>query len=138
MDARLRRIFQEAALAACLFSQSKRVEVDPDEGRWVLIYDFPLPQGYNRPMTHILIRLPPNYPLTPPDWFYLDRGVRRADGRPPHYFEDDHIPQELRQKGWAGGCLHIREWRPGADPLWGHSLLTVCKLIADALRRWLG
>jgi len=138
MDARMERIFCEAALAACGFSRSRRADVDPAGGRWVVVYDFPLPRGYNMRTVHLLIRLPADYPLTPPTWFYLPRGLRRADGtQPPHYFEDSYVPPELQVKGWAAGCLHMREWRPGLDPLRGHSLLTYCEHIRRAFRRWL-
>lgn len=133
---RMQRIMQEAVLTAARYSQTHRAKVDTDAGRWVVIYDFPLPSGYNYSKTDILILLPPNYPLTPPDWFYLDPGLRRRDGKPPHYFHED-IRKAPGIKGWAAGCLHIRSWMIRNDPLDGHSLLTVCQLIEDAFKRWL-
>lgn len=39
-------------------------------------------------------------------------------------------------KGWTGCCLHIRTWKPAANPLDGHSLLSVWALIEGALKRW--
>lgn len=131
MDPRIRRIRQEAAYTAALFSRTRRARVDPD-GRWVVIYDFILPPRlYNYDTVDILVELPPDYPLTPPQWFYTDPGLRRRDGRKPsHYFDRDH------HKGWAAGCLHIRTWEPAAHPLHGHSLLSVAKLIYEAFVRW--
>ncbi len=131
MNARLKRIRVEAAYAAARFSRSRKAQVDP-QGGWVILYDFILPPGlYNYETVDILIELPPDYPLIPPQWFYTDPGLRRRDGRDlQHYFE-----HRLRN-GWAAGCLHIRTWQPGPDPLHGHSLLTVGQLIYDAFCRW--
>jgi hypothetical protein len=90
MDPRLQRIASEAALAAVHYSQSKRASYDDEAGRWVIIHDFPLPRGYNYSSTDVLILLPPNYPQTPPDWFYVDYNLRLANGqRPPHVFYND-------------------------------------------------
>jgi hypothetical protein len=129
---RLDRIRQEAVLTAARFSETKRVRVDPD-GRWAVLYDFRLPPLFNYRTVDVLIELPPDYPLTPPQWFYTDPGLRRSDGGPmPHYLES----RAVRKAGWAACCLHVRTWRPAPDPLRGHSLLTVGQLIWDAFNRW--
>jgi ubiquitin-protein ligase len=129
---RLERIRTEAIYAAARYSRSRRVDIDPDGG-WVVIYDFELPPYYNYETVDILIELPPDYPATPPQWFYTDPGLRRRDGKVmSHYFQ-----HQLRERsGWAACCLHIRSWAPTADPLQGHSLLSVCRLIYDAFVRW--
>lgn len=131
---RLERIRHEAAYAAAYFSSNRSVCVDPD-GSWVMIENFPLPAGYNYQETSILILLPPDYPLSVRDWFYLDPGLERLDGKPlPHYRFAGH---DLEAAGWKAGCLHIRSWRP-AENFWdGHCLLTICQLIYMALERWL-
>lgn len=136
MSWRLTRIKQEAAQAAFLFTTSRAAEVDLPDGRWVRFFDFALPPGYNYDKTDILILLPPSYPQTPPDWFYLDQGLRRYDGSPPHVFDrlSSHPPV---MEGWAVGSLHIKTWNPSTDLFSGHSLLSVCGLIEDAFRRWL-
>jgi hypothetical protein len=147
MDMRLQRIASEAALAALHYSQSKRASYDDEAGGWVIIHDFPLPRGYNYASTDVLILLPPSYPQTPPDWFYVDYNLRLANGqRPPHIFYGDtsYDPNRsmFRQepppalKGWTACCLHIHEWRPAPNPLAGHSLLSVCELIKKAFERW--
>lgn len=56
-----------------------------------------------------------------------DPNVRRA-----HQAMD--TPPQM--KGWTGCCLHIRTWKPAANPLDGHSLLSVCALIEGTLKRW--
>ena len=129
---------QEAALAASMYSGVQKTDVDPDNGSWVMFYDFALPAGYNHASTHILLQLPPDYPQTPPDWFYLDMGVRRRDGKHPHII-DTGVGHRPTQEGWSTGSLHIHTvtWRPTSDPLTGHSLVSVCELIDKAFKRWL-
>jgi hypothetical protein len=149
MDARLKRIHYEVALAAVRYSRTHSADFDDEAGSWVMIRDFPLPEGYNYETTDILVLLPPNYPQTPPDWFYVDDNLCLADGRrPSHVFyqQTTHDPNARRvnraeekppqMKGWTGCCLHIRSWQPAANPVEGHSLLSVCELIRGALVRW--
>ncbi len=146
MDARLKRIHYEVALAAVRYSRTRSADFDDESGSWVIVKDFPLPEGYNYETTDILILLPSNYPQTPPDWFYVDDNLRLANGqRPSHVFyqNTEHDPNARRaaseppqMKGWTGCCLHIRSWQPAANPVEGHSLLSVCELIRGALERW--
>ena len=136
MNWRIRRIAQETALTTMRYSMSKQAKYDLDNGAWVLIYNFGLPYGYNYDRTDILILLPPSYPQLPPDWFYMDPGLRRRDGKPPHYFEEA-VGRAPTLEHWAAGCLHIKTWYPADDPLTGHSLLTISQLIQDAFQRWL-
>lgn len=137
----VKRIKTELAACLPLFSKSKRGDMDLENGSWVRIFDFPLPAGYNARTTDILILLPASYPETPPDWFYLDSGLRRENGTVPHYFEvgdTRHTPDSRPSiNGWAGGCIHVAGgWKPTGDPINGHSLVTICKLINDAFHRW--
>jgi len=149
MDARLRRIHYEVALAAVRYSRTRSADFDDESGSWVVIRDFPLPIGYNYETTDILIVLPTNYPQTPPDWFYVDNNLRLADGRRPNHIfyqytvhdpntraANRRIDAPPQRKGWTGCCLHIRTWKPSANPTEGHSLLSVCELIRTALERW--
>lgn len=136
MNWRIRRIAQETALAAMRHSITKQGRYDDNNGEWVAIYNFALPFGYNYDRTDILILLPPLYPQSPTEWFYMDPGLRRRDGRLLHYFEDA-VNRAPTLQHWAAGCMHIHTWHPTTDPLTGHSLLTICKLIEDAFVRWL-
>ena len=146
MNSRLQRIMTEVALAAVRYSATRSAHYDDEAGSWVIIKDFPLPAGYNYTHTDVLILLPRNYPQTPPDWFYVDTELMLDSGdEPDHVFYDDitfdpneelfaDAPPQLR--GWTGCCLHIYDWQPTADPLQGHSLLSVCELIKQAFERW--
>lgn len=146
MNQRVQRILKEAALAAVRYSATHSAQYDDEAGSWVIIKDFPLPEGYNYTHTDVLILLPKNYPQTPPDWFYVDDELLLENGdEPDHMFYDDtsvdpnlEVVEDTMPQlcGWTGCCLHIYEWKPAVDPLQGHSLLSVCELIKQAFERW--
>jgi hypothetical protein len=118
MDARLKRIHYEVALAAVRYSRTHSADFDDESGSWVIIKDFPLPAGYNYETTDILVLLPPNYPQTPPDWFYVDDNLRLADGRrPSHVFygQTTHDPN-ARSANRDGGCAAADEGLDGVLP----------------------
>src|SRR5579864_6337705 len=48
----------------------------------VMFPDFSLPAGFDRAQSNLLLRLNPGYPDVPPDMWWFDPPVRRADGRP--------------------------------------------------------
>lgn len=133
---RLQRITEEAVLAAAEFSLNKRVHVDP-AGGWVLIEQFPLPNGYNYEHTSVLILLPPDYPARIRDWFYCDAGIRRKNGTKLGHIIETLTDKEMKRKGWVGACLHIKRWKPADVITEGHSLLSICQLIAMAFEQWL-
>ena len=46
MDARLKRIHYEVALAAVRYSRTHSADFDDEAGSWVMIRDFPLPETH--------------------------------------------------------------------------------------------
>ena len=135
MNTRLRRIHLEVLALAAQFGT---VDFDDVTGTWVLLPNFPLPPGWNRASTRLMIYLPPAYPETPPQHFYLDRGLRDGLGRAPaHYFEgtSGRIGPD---SGLACYCLHSQVgsaggWSPSADLRRGDSLLTYVEVILAVL-----
>lgn len=71
-------VYREAWLLARQFGT---VEYDDEDGRWVHIPRFPLPAGWDRPTTGLLLVLPNGYPHVPPDGFYMDRFLRTRRGQ---------------------------------------------------------
>lgn len=91
---------------------------------WVLIKQFPLVQCWNRESTELLIIIPPAYPSTPPDNFFVTNGLRlRHDGHevPPGNYTEN---QSVLGKSWAQFSYHCQSWSPAPDPLDGDNLLT--------------
>lgn len=88
---------------------------------WVMVEDFPLPPGYNRPTTHLVVLIPEGYGYGPaPKHCFVDRELRCRGKRLPHYFQErDVAPQALEfyEKGWAYLCVHPTRWDPTRDTL---------------------
>ena len=88
---------------------------------WFRIGDFPLPQGWNRKSTDILVIVPPAYPATPPDNFFVTPGLCTASGAPPGNYSEN---QSVLGVTWAQFSFHADGWSPTDDPLEGDSLAT--------------
>jgi hypothetical protein len=127
---RKKRVQQEIAL---LRREGYRVAWDDDEGSWVVIWDFQLPAGLGRPTTHLLLRVPDDYPTVPPYGIHVDPGLQL----PAHYFQYKgmHYPQrekEAGEKGWAWYCFkafgHRGGWSPSARAAEADNLLRYLRL----------
>jgi len=130
---RVQRVYQEALLLARQFGI---VDYDDEDGRWVHIPAFPLPEGWDRRTTGLLLVLPDGYPHIPPDGFYIDRFLRTRSGRRvSHYFEERSGYNPYVDKGWGWFCIHLdhRAWRPTGDVTSGDNLLKLAALIRAIL-----
>jgi hypothetical protein len=96
---------------------------------WVLFKTFPLPNGWNNQSTELLILIPPGYPTTPPDNFYVRNGLRLFSGAPPGNYSEN---QNLLGNSWGQFSFHAQSWNPSSDFQIGDSLRT---FIAGVERR---
>lgn len=82
----------------------------------VVIRDYPLPAGYQIPVTDLLLRLPPGFPDAAPDMWWCDPVVRLADGRMPPAAEsmEQYVGRTWQRfsRHFAGG-----QWSPTANGL---------------------
>jgi len=90
---------------------------------WIVFEGFGLLDCWNRQKTRLLVLVPPGYPVTPPDNFYVEEGLRTASGNmPANYTENQtHLGQQ-----WGQFSFHAEKghWRPSADVLDGDNLIT--------------
>jgi hypothetical protein len=107
----------------------------PDDYSWFVIRHYPLPDGWNKTTTQILILLPPGYPETPPDNFYTDldlrlagEGDRRAEGGTDG---PSHQGRQWQQFSWH--FVEPAEWQPQAEIERGHNLLTFMNGVVQRL-----
>jgi hypothetical protein len=95
----------------------------------VVIHDYPLPPGFDRDSTDVLVRLPAGYPDAAPDMFWCDPPVHRADGSfaPASEQMEQHVGRT-----WQRFSRHLSPgtWHPGTD-----RLASFLALIAEDLRR---
>ncbi len=130
---RVQRIIQEALLLAKQFNV---VEYDDEDGRWVHVPQFPLPAGWDRQTTGLLLILPNGYPHVPPNGFYIDRFLRTCSGgRIDHYFEQEGSYNPFANQGWGWFCVHLNQgiWRPTGNVLYGDNLAKLAALIRAIL-----
>jgi len=97
-----------------------------EELDWVIIKKWPLPSGWNKTETPVLILVPSGYPVTPPDNFYTDNDLRLANGGMPG---NSSINVSQLAKPWLQFSYHVEgaDWKPHVDILQGHNLLTFLK-----------
>lgn len=98
------------------------IEVGP-QLEWLVVKDWPLPAGWNKRKTAVLILIPPGYPVTPPDNFYTDNDLRLTGGKPPG---NTSANQNHLNKQWLQFSYHVEsgDWHAHTDLLQGHNLLT--------------
>lgn len=126
-----------------LAQRYREVSFDRQDASWVHIGKFPVPGGWNRPQVEILIDVPhgnPGYPSVAPQWFWTDKDLTTADGRPvQHFFTSGGSSLADRghlDKGWGHFCIHVNSWHPasGLRLREGHNLLSYLDLIAAVFR----
>lgn len=85
-----------------------------DDYKFIIIDGFNTPPGYNLDIIPILLRLPENYPESPPGLgnasVYVPSKLR-FQGRKPNDFHDNVGPSEK----WAWWCYEDIDWDPCRD-----------------------
>jgi hypothetical protein len=95
-----------------LQAQGLEVEVHDAGGLWLLIISaYPLPYGYNKTTTQLLLKIPLSYPNGKLDMFWTDHDLRlqESTGQAATSFET------LLGRQWLRFSWHPAKWCPGAD-----------------------
>ena len=96
-------------------------------GRWCEIAEFPLPKElYNRETTTLAFLLPVEYPMNPPDNFYVAAGLRFSDGRMLSNYSEGAGPVG---GNWGIFSFHKESWRPTNDARSGDNLSTFLRAV---------
>lgn len=99
---------------------------------WVMIPDFPLPDGYNRKTIKLLFLIPNTYPYTAPDCFYVEIGLKLSNGNiPSNYNEEQKVPVG---GSWGYFSWHPEIWQPADEIPKGDNFLTFIKSVNLRLR----
>lgn len=106
-----------------------KIEHEPNL-EWIIFEEFKLPKGWNRGTTEILIMIPPGYPVTPPDNFYVPVGFRLESGAMPQSYSEN---QNHLGRQWGVFSVHIQKetWSPSTDILSGDNLLTYMMVVVE-------
>lgn len=118
----------------CLAERAPGYSVSSEAGMiCVVVPDFPLGPGYDRPVADLLLRLAPGYPDVAPDMWWFHPYVRRADGGPIPATEvyERHFGRE-----WQRWSRHLQpgQWRSGIDSIESY-LAIVRRELVNAARK---
>jgi hypothetical protein len=99
---------------------------------WLMIPDFVLPEGYNKPATNLMFLIPHTYPHTSPDCFYVETGLRLGNGNLPlNYNEHMDVPVG---GSWGYFSWHPEIWQAASQIEEGDNLLSFIKAVKLRLR----
>ena len=85
----------------------------------VVLYDYPVPFGYDRKEVDVNVRIEPGYPDTQIDMVYVYPPLTRADGRQITAIAKDRFEDKVWQR-WSRHRTPANPWRPGIDNLSTH------------------
>ncbi len=122
------RISEELALIRQRFPDVEYRE----EGRWVRIPSYPLPEGWNREATPVAFQILDSHPGTPPYGIYAPAGIQFQGAAPNNYKEPaDNQPPFEGTWGVFSWAPDDGQWRPTADVRKGSNLLNWVVGFAD-------
>lgn len=96
-----------------LRAEGHAVEVTEAEGWFNVVFSsYPLPPGYSKELTQLLIRLPLSYRNGKPDMFWVDEDMKLKGGGVPR--SADSIEPALGKR-WRRFSWHPQNWNPAGD-----------------------
>ena len=105
-------------------SLSDKLERVLDGGRrWVLLHEFPVPEGYNLDKVTAAVMLPVGYPQSAPDMVYFYPALSLASGKRIHAAEATETIQGKVYQRWSRHFLPKEPWRPGVDSMETYALM---------------
>ncbi len=94
-----------------------------DGSMWVLIHDFPTPEGYNHRKVTVAIRLETGYPVTGLDMVYFSPALQRTDGQAIGQSDVPQVIAGVTYQRWSRHRTDVNPWKPGVDDLGNHIFL---------------
>lgn len=85
----------------------------PDGWVYLVVEHYPLPAGYNRGQSDLLVKVPPPYPLAGLDMFWMEPDLRLASGAQPA----NTCVETYLGRNWLRFSWHPAGWRPHRDSL---------------------
>lgn len=138
-DRRL-RIENEVMMVAPRFAERGGVDFDEENGDWLRIRQFALPERWRERWAQLLIVFPQTYPVSPPLGFYLDKRFNLSGGGgDPHLTGNAHYgAPDLLAQGWVWYCVKPLGaaqggWHAKADYGEPDNLWTFLALVRDVL-----
>lgn len=102
----------------------------------ILIFYYSLPNTWRQKTSRLLIILPAQSKVfyTPPDRFYLDKGLKTNSGNKPTHYYESHGFNDMDNNGLARFSFHLKKgWEPKLPCEQGTTLLDVLEAFQLAL-----
>lgn len=96
---------------------------------WLILNDFPVPEGYNQRKVQVAIQISSGYPNTQLDMVYFLPGISRTNGHQINNLS----PMTIEGQSWQRWSRHY-PWRAGVDDLSTH-IERIKSWLADELNR---
>lgn len=82
----------------------------------LVLQSFPLPIGFDRTQSDLLLRFSAGYPDVPPDMWWFDPPVQRSDSQP---IPATNVVEQYLGRSWQRWSRHFTagQWRSGVDGL---------------------
>ena len=82
----------------------------------IVLPEWRLPEGFDRPAADLLVRLTPGYPDVPPDMWWFDPSVLKADGQA---LPATNVREHYLGRTWQRWSRHFSgaQWKSGVDCL---------------------
>lgn len=91
--------------------------------RWLLIHDYPVPQGFVPARSVLALDIPADYPASQIDMFYLSPFVARQDGRAIGSTQVRANISGVEYQGWSRHRNAACPWDPSCDSVRTHLAL---------------
>lgn len=106
----------------CLDALAYKWETVVDGGtKWLIVYGYPIPDGYNHRTADLALRIPPSYPDDQIDMVYFSPGLALTNGRTIRQLSASTIDGKPYQQ-WSRHRTGANPWRAGLDGVGTHLL----------------
>jgi hypothetical protein len=94
---------------------------------WILIHDYQLPPYFNVATSALLITTPGDNLMASDGFsFFLNKKLRRTDGKPTNRLHDNDGWNPHKGKGYSRLSFHINDFRPKHQASEGDNLVDLC------------
>ncbi len=87
--------------------------------QWLIVYDYPVPQGYNANQANVALRIDPGYPVSQIDMAYFLPILSTKNGKKINALANQSIEGKIWQR-WSRHRTVQNPWRPEVDNVSTH------------------
>lgn len=101
--------------------------------QWLMIYNYPVPAGYNRTTVTLALQVPSNYPAAQIDMFFVNEPLARLSGVELPATQHHEVILGKTFQRWSRHRSGATQWKPMTD-----NVITHLALVDDCLAREVG